>query len=265
MSLKYISFFALATLATTPVLAQRRFMFQNQNPARQQAKAQKQAQNKAARQQQRRLERQQQEAARRAQNQQQRQAMNQQLRQEQPGHAGGAITTPNAAVANPEGGPRLGDWLRQHRGLNETQQRQLLESDPAFRSLPPGRQQNYRQQLEHFNRQTPEQQERILERMRKWESLTDDQRSRARSLFERARQMPEDRRNAMREAVTYFNRMTDPVQRQQAMSSAQYRSRFNDQEREIINGIVELGVPPGRMNPRQEQPQPEGPEIPPEF
>src|SRR5438132_2515188 len=108
---KYIPLFVLVSVVgATPALAQRRAMFQNAKASAGPAKAQKQAQNKAARQQQRQLQRQQQQAARRAQNRQSQQP----LRQEQsPGRAGDATPGGNPAA----GGPRLGDWLRQHRGM----------------------------------------------------------------------------------------------------------------------------------------------------
>src|SRR5579859_7181936 len=65
----------------------------------------------------------------------------------------------------PNQGHHAGQWLAQHQNMSPDQRRNALESDPGFRSLPPQRQQQLRNQLERFNGMTPMQQQRTLARM----------------------------------------------------------------------------------------------------
>ena len=44
-----------------------------------------------------------------------------------------------------------GDWLRRYRNVPPWEQERALQGDPAFRRLPPERQQQLRRQLQHFS------------------------------------------------------------------------------------------------------------------
>src|SRR6185437_16699796 len=64
---------------------------------------------------------------------------------------------PNGSSFQPKGpGPHRGDWLRKYMTLPPHQQEQQLQSDPAFRSLPPDRQNHLLDRLRKFNSQSPE-------------------------------------------------------------------------------------------------------------
>ena len=53
-------------------------------------------------------------------------------------------------------GPHKGDWLRKYFALPANQQEQKLEQDPAFRTLPPERQQHLLDRLRKFNSEPPQ-------------------------------------------------------------------------------------------------------------
>ncbi len=175
--------------------------------------------------------------------------------------ADSAAGAPPQAAAGFQGPGHLGYWLGQNRSLSLDQQRQALQNDPQFRGLPADRQQHLMSRLEEFNRLPREQQERMLRNMEIMEHWTPEQRHRAQDLTRRARQLPENRREAVRRAIGFLNNQ-EPARRRQLLASPQFRQRFNEQEREIIVGALDLGVPPSRMNPREQQPPPEMPPEP---
>lgn len=140
---------------------------------------------------------------------------------------------------NQNRGPHMGDWLRENRGKSFAQQKQLLESDPDFKKLPPDRQQQLQQRLQDFNSMPADQQDRVLNRLDKFNRMTSQQRALARALWDRMRLLPEERRTAVRH---FFHSLTlMPLdQRQKALASDQFNSQFNPEERDIIHRGLEL-------------------------
>jgi len=149
-------------------------------------------------------------------------------------------------------GPRLGDWLRLNRGKSLDQQQKALENDPDFKKLPPQRQQELEQRLQNFNSLPPEQQQRILQRMEKFNSMSPQQRAQSRALLDRMRLLPEERRVAVRQ---FFHSLVgmSPDQRQRAMNSPEFNSRFNPDERDIIQRGLELNDQTGGQSNAEPQ------------
>jgi hypothetical protein len=152
-------------------------------------------------------------------------------------------------------GPHEGDWLRQHQGMPLEQQQQALRNDPGFQKLPPQRQQQLMNQLQRFSQFTPEQRQTMLQRMETWEHLTPDQRQQALVVWNRFRELPDDRRDEVHKVYQRLMNMPQD-RRQQFMNSERFRSMFNDQEREIIAGSLNFGIPAVRMQADQTQPPP---------
>ena len=136
-----------------------------------------------------------------------------------------------------------GDWLRKYKDLPPDQQQKALENDPQFRKLPPDRQVLLQQQLRRFSALPPERQKVILKRMETWEHLTEAQKKAAKTVFTRIRQLPPARRKLMTAAIRDLRRM-DPQQREQALDSAEYHTRFSNQERDLLKGVLKLPLAP---------------------
>jgi hypothetical protein len=140
-------------------------------------------------------------------------------------------------------GKHRGDWLRQHQNQPPEQQERELRSDPKFRQLPPDRQQELVQKLRDFNSKPPEQRQRILERMETFEHLPPGEQQRIRSLYGQMRALPDDRRHEVRAAAREL-RGLPPDQRERVINSPQFRSRFSEQERDLVRGLSSLNLGP---------------------
>jgi len=161
---------------------------------------------------------------------------------------------PNHPLAHPGG--HAGDWLRRYQGLSPSEQERALQSDPAFRRLPPERQQLLRQRLHHFASLPPEQQQRMLNRMETWEHLTPGQKQQARELFGRMQQLPSDRRRMVTTAVRDLRAMP-PGQREAIIDSNRFRGMFSLEERDIMRGATRLPLAPPENGRSEEPPAPE--------
>jgi hypothetical protein len=156
----------------------------------------------------------------------------------------------------PRPGGHAGDWLRRYQGLSPNEQERALQSDPAFRRLPPERQQLLRQRLHHFASLPPEQQQRMLNRMETWEHLTPGQKQQARELFGRMQQLPSDRRRMVTTAVRDLRGMP-PGEREQIIDSNRFRGMFSPEERDIMRGATRLPLAAPENGKPEAPPAPE--------
>lgn len=142
----------------------------------------------------------------------------------------------------PSQGHHSGQWLNKHLQQPLDQQKRVLESDPAFRRLPPQRQQQLEQRLQHFDNLPAERQQQILQRMETWEHLTGQQKQQLRSVDSQFRNLPPDRQNAVRNAIQTLRAMP-PNARDRAIQSGRF-SNFSPQERQILNNAAHLPLAP---------------------
>ncbi len=151
------------------------------------------------------------------------------------------VSRPHQDRPGPQG--HAGDWLRHYADLPPDEQERALQNDPAFRRLPPERQQMLRQRLQHFSNLPPQQQLRVLNRMETWEHLTPEQKQQARQLFGQFRQLPPDRQRMVKTAVEDLRAMP-PDQRENVINSDRFKGMFSDQERELMRGAARLPLAP---------------------
>lgn len=180
-----------------------------------------------------------------------------------PQQAGPPGPPPQAEISRPHdewpAHGHAGDWLRRYKDLPPEEQERALQSNPAFRRLPPMQQQRLLQLLRHFSSLPPDKQLRMLNRMETWEHLTREQKQQARQIFFAMRELPPARRFLVRQAIREL-RAIPPDQREREIDSDQYRTRFTDQEREMIRGISRLPLaPPDGPSPGPLEGPPPGP------
>ncbi len=152
---------------------------------------------------------------------------------------------PNNAGAQPRNHennrPRAGKWLQEHTQLPPAEQEKALERDPEFQKLAPQRQERLRENLRRLNSMAPQQREKTIQRMVAIEQLPPEKRELLRTSMQQLRQLPEDRRKTVWK--TYHNlRNMPPPARAQVMDSAQFKSTLDDNERSILNGLLDSGL-----------------------
>jgi len=138
-------------------------------------------------------------------------------------------------------GPHKGDWLRKYFGLPPAQQEQTLEKDPSFRALPPDTQKHLLDRLRTFNSLAPDKQQKILNRMEFYEHLPPEKQAEANSLYQQYHSLPSDQKSQVSQAFRRMREMS-PEQRTQYISSDEFRSSFNDQQRELLRGMSDLSA-----------------------
>lgn len=141
-----------------------------------------------------------------------------------------------------------GEWLRKYKDVPPAEQEKALESDPNFKNLPKERQEQLRQRLRQFDNLPPAGKARIINHMQAFEQLTPEQRQQARELQQRFRDLPTERRQQVRAELRSLRAMS-PDQRQEELNSDHYRTTFTDNERDVMQKILQLPTP--AKNPRQ--------------
>lgn len=152
----------------------------------------------------------------------------------------------------PAQGHHSGQWLNQHREQPLDQQRRALESDPTFRRLPPQRQQQLEQRLQHFNSMPADRQQQVLRRMETWEHLTSAQKQQFRSVDSQFRALPPGRQQAVRNAIQTLRAMP-PEARERAIGSGRF-NQFSPQEQQILNNAARLPLAPAQPNASRPEP-----------
>ena len=147
---------------------------------------------------------------------------------------------------NPQNKPRPkpGEWLSKYHGMPLAEQEKELRNDPQFEKLPPQRQQALIQRLEKFNALPPQKQQQVIKRMQMFQKFTPQQRQQARQLQAQLKNVAPDRRKQMRIALRNLRQMP-PQEQQQTLNSDQFKSQFNPDEINIMNGMLQLPIGAG--------------------
>ena len=157
---------------------------------------------------------------------------------------GGAAGQHGNPHPNQKPKPKAGEVLRRYLHMPAPQQQKALARDPQFQKLPPKQQQQLQQRLQQLNSMPPQKQEHVLNRMEQFEELTPEQRQQARALQQQVQAMPPDRRQQMRIALRNLRQMP-PQEQQQVLNSDQFKSKFSDGERGVLNGMLQLPIGQG--------------------
>ena len=137
--------------------------------------------------------------------------------------------------------PRPGKWLREHSNLPAQEQEKALEKDPDYQKLPAQRQEQLKERLRRFNNLPPEQREKTIQRMQAIEQLPPDKRQLLQNSMSQLAFLPQERRQILRKAYRNLREMP-PEERDRVMNTDRFKGTFNDNERSILNGLLQSGV-----------------------
>jgi hypothetical protein len=107
------------------------------------------------------------------------------------------------------------------------------EREQALKRLPPERRERVERRLENFNALPPNVKERLREQYLEFQKLPPERQNAIRRSFRRLNELDDDRKPVVRREVIRLRRLT-PEERTSAMDSEQFRSRFNESERQLL-------------------------------
>ena len=123
--------------------------------------------------------------------------------------------------------------------------------------LPPDRRERVEEHLKQWEGLSPETREALRRQYSDFQQMSPEKRDAIRSLFKRFSEMPEERRRELHRELGQLRNM--PADRRaERLSSDQFKSEYNEQEREMLEGLAALPPPP-RMGPRGMRPHGGGP------
>jgi hypothetical protein len=125
--------------------------------------------------------------------------------------------------------------------MTPDEQRDFMRNNPRFHRLPPRQQQSIQRRLEEFNKMPPAKREALRERYELFQQLPPEKQDRARALFRQWNQQPADRRPELRKELRQLREAT-AEERKLRLESEEFRNRFSEEERDILQGLVELGT-----------------------
>ena len=109
----------------------------------------------------------------------------------------------------------------------------------ALEKLPPERRQRVERRLEEYNALPPEVRNRLRDEYQAFQKLPADRQEAVRRSFRQFQRLPDDRRPMVRRELMRLRQMT-PEERAARTESENFRSRFNESERQLL---LDLSVP----------------------
>lgn len=119
------------------------------------------------------------------------------------------------------------------RPLEELQRMSPEERRRAIEKLPPERQRKLEERLERYNQMSPEQRERLRERYERFHQLPPERQEAMRQAFRDFTKLPQERQQIMRQEMRQLREMPEG-ERKQYMDGPEFRGRFDDNERRIL-------------------------------
>lgn len=107
----------------------------------------------------------------------------------------------------------------------------------ALDRLPPERREKVQRRLENFNALPQEEKDRLREQYREFQKLPVERQDAIRRSFRQLTELPQERRPMVRREVMRLRQLT-PEERTSRMDTNNFRSRFSDSERQIIQDLA---------------------------
>jgi hypothetical protein len=133
----------------------------------------------------------------------------------------------------------LGGWLQSHQGQSFSSQANSLRQEPGFSNLPQQQQQRLIDRLHQLNSMPPEQRQRTLGRVENMERLSPDRRQAVRNSAQELSAMDSGRKQQVRGAFRALRDMP-PAERQRMLDSPEFRSQYNDHERQVLSNLLSV-------------------------
>ncbi|MDQ2949959.1 MAG: DUF3106 domain-containing protein [Acidobacteriota bacterium] len=113
------------------------------------------------------------------------------------------------------------------------------ERQKALANLPPERAEKLRKQLNDYNNMTPQQQAAAREQLNAFRNLPPEHQEKLRKAFSKFSGEPADRQQEMRQELNQLRGLPE-AERKARLNSAEFKDRFNNNERKIVHEMSDL-------------------------
>ena len=133
-------------------------------------------------------------------------------------------------------------WVQHMRQATPAQRERFFQNSPAFRNLPPEKQNRIREQFNRWDRMTPQQKADLETKERNWQSLTPEQKDHIRNdILPTWRQMPADRRQAIQRRLEVLQNMPESA-RNQRLSDPKFTEGMSDEDKAMLHDLSHMHI-----------------------
>lgn len=156
----------------------------------------------------------------------------------------GIVLAVAAAVASAQPRPRAGIVPRKgappnKKAFERFRQMTPQQRDRAMQKLPPDRRKQMEERLDRYNELSPEERKRLDGRLDDFRQMPPEKQEAARKAVQRMNDLDAGRRPLIRREVNSWQRLSDEELKSHR-ASEEYRSRYSDKEREILDELFRL-------------------------
>lgn len=167
------------------------------------------------------------------------QARRQQQREDRPNNAGANRNlTPRQQLGVGAARP----WVQRMRQATPAEREHFFQNSPAFRNLPPEKQNRMREQFNRWDRMTPQQKADLQQKEAIWRNLTPDQKTHIRNdILPTWRQMSPDRRQAVQHRLEILQNMPESA-RNERLNDPKFTEGMSDEDRATLRDLSHMHV-----------------------
>jgi len=133
-------------------------------------------------------------------------------------------------------------WVQRMRQATPEQRERFFQNSPAFRNLPPEKQQRIREQFNRWDRMTPQQKADLETKEYNWQHLSPEQQQHVRQdILPAWRQMPQDRRQAIQHRLEILQNMPESA-RNQRLNDPKFTEGMSDEDRSMLHDLSHMHI-----------------------
>lgn len=133
-------------------------------------------------------------------------------------------------------------WIQHMRQATPAQRERFFQNSPAFRNLPPEKQNKIRDQFNRWDRLTPQQKADQETKERNWQSLTPEQKDHIKNdVLPTWRQMPQDRRQAIQHRLEILQNMPESA-RNQRLNDPKFTEGMSDEDKGMLHDLSHMHI-----------------------
>lgn len=133
-------------------------------------------------------------------------------------------------------------WVQRMRQATPAERERFFQHSPAFRNLPPEKQNRIREQFNRWDRMTPQQRADLQEKERIWQSLTPEQKNHIRNdILPTWRQMAPDRRQAIQHRLEILQNMPESA-RNERLNDPKFTDGMSDEDKATLRDLSHMHV-----------------------